>query len=160
MARTRIPLLADRAAAVAVYFRRRLASPGDASVIEGDSATAGGELEVAAATKGDARRAEAMDTWLTKWVSPATRDRCLRAVRQAERRESRGRTPRQDVPEKAWVKLRGLAESVGVSPQAALEGLVDFVCAEPARENAARRFLALRVQLAASAPRRKPKKLK
>lgn len=60
-------------------------------------------------TTGALRRAEPVDAWLTKWASVAVRDKCLRAVRQAERRETHGRLPRKDVPAKALAKLGDLA---------------------------------------------------
>jgi len=143
-----------------LYFRRVLATNGGAGFLQEGAALEGARqhLEAAASHRSPARLADAMEKWLTEWVTPAARQKCLRALHQASHRERKPAPKRRPVDGKTWSKLLELATHAGVDSGVALDGLVDFVRAEPARQRAAERFLQLRATLAQATPQRRRSK--
>lgn len=100
-----------------------------------------------AAAEPVSQRAAAVDGWLREWMTPAARKRCFGALRAAAFREAHMGLARPQVAGKTWQQLVAFAGPAGVSPQAALEGLVEFVLVEPSRRAAAERHILVRSQL-------------
>lgn len=97
------------------------------------------------------QRASAVTDWLRRWMTPAARQRCygvLPAAAFPEGHTGLARTPAG----KTWRKLVAFAGRAGVPPQAAFEGLLEFVLLEPSRRSAAERRIQIRTALWASHP--------
>lgn len=93
------------------------------------------------------RTAGAVHEWLRQWVTAAAWQRYFGALRAAALREAHAGLARPQVPGRTWQKLVVFAGRARVTPQVALEVLVEYVLLEPSRRAAAERHIQVRSQV-------------